>query len=111
MRTCYQLRSVPLAELSAGDLRVLVSQQIGLAHVLPPAVRVLVDDPLIAVSYYEGDLLLAVVGVPNSDWGVHEDAATALSDVISALPRSALVDLPDGAERAIENFAVAHGSP
>jgi hypothetical protein len=63
---CLSLRKVPLRELTSGDLRLLIGQQISLAHVLPLALRLLETCPLLEGEYYEGDLLQSVLTI---DWG------------------------------------------
>lgn len=70
VRRVHELRRVRLGELGPADLRTLVAQQVALAHVLPLAVRRLLDEPLIGAYFYEGDLLLAVVGAPAAGFAV-----------------------------------------
>ncbi|WP_454388828.1 contact-dependent growth inhibition system immunity protein [Streptomyces sp. JNUCC 63] len=64
VRTVHELRRVPLDELRPADLRILIAQQVALPYVLPLAVRLLIEDPLLDACFYEGDLLLAAVNAP-----------------------------------------------
>lgn len=68
MTRCLQLRKIPLSELTPSDLRLLISQKIGLTHVLPLALETLQLDPLIETDYYRGDLLSEVLNLPNDIW-------------------------------------------
>ncbi|MFF2409477.1 contact-dependent growth inhibition system immunity protein [Streptomyces sp. NPDC058092] len=70
VRIVHELRRVPLGELSAADLRTLLSQQVALPYVLPLAVRLLIEEPLLDTYFYEGDLLLAAVNAPASAWAL-----------------------------------------
>ncbi|MFF3957130.1 contact-dependent growth inhibition system immunity protein [Streptomyces sp. NPDC001890] len=48
------------------DLRILISQQVALPHVLPLEVHVLLQELLLDASLCEGDLQLTAIGVPAS---------------------------------------------
>lgn len=58
---CYRLRRVPIDRLSAGDIRLLLGQRIGVCHLVPLAINLLDGDPLLDTSYSPGDLLAAVL--------------------------------------------------
>lgn len=96
VRTVHALRRVRLGELGVAGLRTLVAQRVGLAYVLPLAVNVLAEEPLVDAYFYPGDLLLTVVGVPGSAWGMLPDVAGRLRDVVAALPDAAVAELPGG---------------
>lgn len=57
VRECHRLRRVPLADLSAENLRILIGQQIGLRYLVPMALDLLRRDPFAAGDFYPGDLL------------------------------------------------------
>ncbi|MEU8431612.1 contact-dependent growth inhibition system immunity protein [Streptomyces sp. NPDC029216] len=61
VRKVHELRRLPLGQLGPADLRTLISQQVALPYVLPLAVRLLLEEPLLDAYFYEGDLLLATV--------------------------------------------------
>ncbi|MCX4449486.1 contact-dependent growth inhibition system immunity protein [Streptomyces sp. NBC_01789] len=104
VRKVHALRRVPLRELRPADLRTLVSQQVALPYVVPLAVRLLAEEPLIDAYFYEGDLLLATVNVPATVWTLLPQLGEELRAVVSALPESAHADLPRGAAREIDRF-------
>jgi hypothetical protein len=112
IRKVHGLRHIPLGDLSPADLRMLVSQQVALPYVLPLAVRLLVEDPLLDASFYEGDLLLAAVRAPSSAWSLMPDLHARLRAVITALPETAIAELPRGAAENLARFVTrpeAHG--
>ncbi|WFB11370.1 hypothetical protein LRS74_33345 [Streptomyces sp. LX-29] len=100
----HELRLVPLGELNPADLRTLISQQVALPYVLPLAVRLLVEEPLLDAYFYEGDLLLAAVNAPASAWALLPDPAARLCSVIRRLPEVAVADLPRGAAEELARF-------
>ncbi|MFH9469706.1 contact-dependent growth inhibition system immunity protein [Streptomyces clavifer] len=59
-------------ELGPADLRILMSQQVALSYVLPLTVRMLLEEPLLDASFYQGDLLLAAVSAPASAWACYQ---------------------------------------
>ena len=73
---CYALRQVPLGQLETEDLRILLGQSIGVATLVPIALRVLDGDPLAEGDFYPGDLLAAVLKLDAAYWSAHpEDRA------------------------------------
>ncbi|MCA6091057.1 hypothetical protein LE181_02585 [Streptomyces sp. SCA3-4] len=105
VRTVHQLRCIPLRELRPADLRTLISQQVALPYVLPLAVRLLTDEPLLDAYFYEGDLLLAAVEAPASAWVVLPDLRERLRTVVTSLPEAAVAGLPGGAAEELARFA------
>ncbi|WP_168712415.1 contact-dependent growth inhibition system immunity protein [Streptomyces sp. A1277] len=104
VRTVHERRRVPLGKLQPTDLRTLISQQVALPYVVPLAVRLLPEEPLIDAYFYEGDLLLATVDVPASVWALLPDLAARLRAVVLALPEATFADLPRGATEKIARF-------
>ncbi len=68
VRTVQTARKKPLSELTDEEIRVLVSQKVGLKYVLPMAVAILKRNPLTEASLYEGDLLECMLRLSSSDW-------------------------------------------
>lgn len=84
VRTAHELRRKPIGALTVEDLRLLISQQIGLDVLVPRAIAQLRQDPLLEGDFYPGDLLVAVLKVPSSYWHQH----TGLLDVMREVTRS-----------------------
>ncbi|KOU26403.1 hypothetical protein ADK52_09380 [Streptomyces sp. WM6372] len=110
VRKVHELRRIPLGELEPADLRTLISQQVALPYVLPLAVRLLVEEPLLDAYFYEGDLLLATVSVPVSAWSLLPDLAARLCAVIRALPEAVVAGLPRGAAEELARFVTGAAS-
>jgi hypothetical protein len=104
VRTVHESRRVPLGELRPADLRTLVSQQVALPYVLPLAVRLLIEEPLLDACFYDGDLLLAAVDAPASAWTLLPEPGARLRAVITTLPEAAVAGLPRGAAEALARF-------
>jgi hypothetical protein len=65
---CLRLRRAPLHSLSQGDLRLLISQKIGLKYILPKAMKSISENALLEAEYYPGDLLCALLQIDTDYW-------------------------------------------
>lgn len=84
---CHALRTVPLADLGVEDLRLLISQDIARPVLVPMALGMLRHEPLLEGDDYPGDLLQAVMRVPDAYWQTHTDQLTLLRESLSRLRR------------------------
>lgn len=66
--TCHKARKKPLSELSHEEIRLLIGQKIGLKYLLTMALDILEIEPLIEVTFYEGDLMNELLRLDISDW-------------------------------------------
>jgi hypothetical protein len=80
IRDCLRLRKIPLAQLTDNDLRLLIGQQIGLKHLVPPALERLKADPWLE-SLYPGDLLAAILGVGFDFWRAEPALLSSALDI------------------------------
>ncbi|WP_341677398.1 contact-dependent growth inhibition system immunity protein [Niveibacterium sp. SC-1] len=91
VRRCHSLRRLPINRLAAGDLRILIAQDIALKHLIPLALPLLKTNPLLEAEYYPGDLLSAAMNVAPAFWkaspseraelvGAVEEAQARISD-------------------------------
>ncbi|WP_028892730.1 contact-dependent growth inhibition system immunity protein [Tenacibaculum sp. 47A_GOM-205m] len=65
---CYQYRKISIAELTNEQIRLLISQQIGTEYLIGVALEKLERNILTEGDFYEGDLLVAVSGLPTEFW-------------------------------------------
>jgi hypothetical protein len=82
----YALRRKPIGALTVEDLRLLIGQNIGLTHLLPPAVEILRADPMAAGDFCEGDLLSAVM-TSRTPWDEVLAMARELHSIVCTLER------------------------
>lgn len=68
---CHEYRKIPLGTLTIEQIRVLISQNIGLVYLMPIALQTLKKNILTEVSLYEGDLLAAILRVENQYWTIY----------------------------------------
>jgi hypothetical protein len=84
IRDCHRLRTIPVGELSIGELRLLLGQQIGIDWLVPLALERLQDDPL-AGEWYPGDVLNSVLQVGADYWDAHPSETMSLWAVRESL--------------------------
>lgn len=58
----------PSKAIPIEDLRLMIGQEVGLKHLIPIALNHLKKQPLAEGDYYPGDLLAAVIRIPESFW-------------------------------------------
>ncbi len=93
VRSAHELRTVPLGALTTEGLRLLIGQHIGLDVLVRLAVGRLAADPLAEGDLYPGDLLAAVLRVPEGWFTDHPAVATRLDGVVAAVDEDAKDDL------------------
>ncbi|WP_280433842.1 contact-dependent growth inhibition system immunity protein [Nocardia carnea] len=69
VRRIHQLRQVPIGAFGIEDMRIMLSQNVGTAFILPRALDTLEEDPLSAGDFYPGDLLVAILRLSPEHWG------------------------------------------
>ncbi len=86
VKTCYQLRKIPLKNFSIEDLRIMLLQGISPLYLVPMALDMLQAYPLAEGDYYPGDLLDSVVSVvPTSFWKTDPSHLSRLKAVVATL--------------------------
>ena len=80
---CHRYRKIPIGDLTPGQIRTLIGQQIGLKFLMPLALEILKKDLLIDAELYEGDLLDVVLKADISFWKQYPVFRLALLQVIS----------------------------
>ncbi|VVJ23876.1 Uncharacterised protein [Amycolatopsis camponoti] len=85
IRTVYELRHKPIGSLDVEDLRVLLLQQESLDVLVPIALTHLEQNPLAEGDFYPGDLLTAVLKIPQAYWQQHPDQRSRASAVTGAV--------------------------
>lgn len=97
--TVHSLRRKPVGELTAADLRLLIGQRVGLDVVLPRALAVLRQSPLIEADLYPGDLLAAALHLPASYWREHSPLLQEVRSVLASVEK-----LPPQLETGVARF-------
>ena len=70
----HRLRRAPLKQYRLEDLRLMISQQVGVNHLVPRALDHLEADPLASGDFYPSDLLASVARLPDAFWSTHQQS-------------------------------------
>lgn len=100
----HRLRRTPLEALDAGDLRVLIGQDIGAGILVPRALSLLRADPWLEGTYFPGDLLAAVLKLPTSFWAGHPAELAVLRQILDAAELGEGEQVDDGVLAEIASF-------
>ena len=76
-----ELARKPLKDFTPGNLRFMIQQGFGWKYLIPLAIEILVENPLISGDYYEGDLLKAVLSVDRKFWLENAELWSAVYDI------------------------------
>lgn len=95
----HELRRKPIGELAAGDLRLLLGQEVGVDVLLPRALELLKLDPLVEGDFFPGDLLASVLRLPLAYWREHAGLAKEVKAVLDSI-----VELPPELEEEVAGF-------
>ncbi|CDX27028.1 conserved hypothetical protein [Mesorhizobium plurifarium] len=80
--------ATPLRDLSNEQVRLLVSQGFGLEYVVPKAISILVENPLIGVTFYAGDLLTSCLNIPQQFWKENQHLWAELDGILQSLDQT-----------------------
>ena len=97
--TAHALRRKPIGELTVEDMRLLIRQDVGLAHLLPLALEALRLDPMAEGDMYEGALLAAVVSRGPEIWSESPELGRELRLIVAELS-----DLAPDVRREVDRF-------
>ena len=95
----HALRHKPVGELTAADLRLLIGQRVGLDVVLPRALALLRQSPLVEGDLYPGDLLAAALHLPEAYWREHSALLAEVRVVLASV-----AELPPQLETGVARF-------
>ncbi len=82
VKAVHALRKKPLSALRPEDLRVLLTQQVGLDLTIPRALDLLEKNPLVEGDFYAGDVLSTILRVDKDYWLTHYNSAERLRNVV-----------------------------
>ena len=79
---CYLYRKIPVNELNVEQLRLLISQKIGLEFLVGIGIEKLKTNVLAEGDLYEGDLLVAISNVPTEYWYENQNELWTIEGII-----------------------------
>ncbi|MGC4102129.1 contact-dependent growth inhibition system immunity protein [Ferruginibacter sp.] len=82
VRRCFELREIPLRDFRIEDLRIMISQQIGLDYLVPLALEVLTKDLFAEGDLFEGDLLKSTLRIKTSFWNNNKEHWATLYNLV-----------------------------
>jgi hypothetical protein len=82
---CRRLRRTPLHALNHGDVRLPISQKIGLKYLVPGALELVCEDTLLQADVYPGDLLCALLRIDEGYWSQNPAELKWLVDVAGSV--------------------------
>lgn len=88
MSECNLYRKIPIEDLSLENLLHLLQHNVGTAYLLSRALDILEKEPLIMGDYYEGDLLVSLITLPNNELQRHGQLIDKLLEITSKIGKA-----------------------
>jgi hypothetical protein len=82
VENCHLYRKKPVGNLTIEELRLLISQNIGLPYLMPLALNILTENPFAEGDLYQGDLLSSVLSSDTNYWKTNGIYANSLIQFI-----------------------------
>ena len=106
LRTAARAMQLPLKDLSPEEIRLLVTQKVGLRYVLPLAIEILKHNPMAKTCHYPGDLLEACKRLLPSDWKENSTELLHFQQIVQAAEPRKVMDFETPCGRLLlENAA------
>jgi hypothetical protein len=82
--TIHRLRKKPLGDFTIEDLRIMISQNVGNAQLIPIAIEKLKENIWAEGDFYPGDLLNSVLTSDPSFWKTNQSLWKTVKDLVDA---------------------------
>ncbi|CAM4410716.1 contact-dependent growth inhibition system immunity protein [Zobellia nedashkovskayae] len=79
---CFRYRKISVNQLTIEQIRLLISQQIGLEYLIGPALIKLERNPLAEGDFYKGDLLSVISKTPIKIWGLNRKELRTFKNLV-----------------------------
>jgi hypothetical protein len=105
VKRIYALRRKPLRSLTDDELRLAVSQEVGVPFILDLAFERLANEPLLDGGCYPGDVLSSLIRADQSIW----EKRSSLRETLAELYSRALNSPADVSDAFRESLALPEG--
>ncbi|SIO47774.1 hypothetical protein SAMN04488055_4423 [Chitinophaga niabensis] len=102
---CYRYRRIPIGNLTAEQMRTLISQQLGIKFLMPLVLEMLKKDVLMEADLYEGDLLEVVLKIKAPFW---EQNPSIKSQVLHLIEANKQLLVQAGVAKLFNQFLEIH---
>jgi hypothetical protein len=79
---CYEYRKISIAKLTNEQIRLLISQRIGIEYLIAISLEKLERNILTECDFYEGDLLVAVSNLPTEFWNKNKTEFLIFKNIV-----------------------------
>jgi len=82
VKKCYRYRKISIAELTNEQIRLLISQKIGIEYLIGITLEKLERNILTECGFYEGDLLMAVSSLSTEFWNENQTEFLTFKNIV-----------------------------
>lgn len=98
----FLLRKKSIKDLTDEDIRVGLTQHVGVDYLVPLAVKRLKSNPMLEARHYEGDLLRSLLDLPSEFWNSRPELQQEVAHIASGI--SNWGELPNSLREAYARF-------
>ena len=84
IQKCFKYRKIEISKLSVEQIRFLISQKIGIEHLIQIALEKLEENIIVEGELYEGDLLDSVSKVSTKYWNENLKYYQTLKNIVES---------------------------
>ena len=88
VETIYRIRKKSLDQLTPGDIRYFIGQNLGNDYIVSLALNLLEENPYVLGTYYEGDLLMGILHIEIEFWMDHKKLLNRLIGIMDNVNRN-----------------------
>lgn len=82
IQRCFEYRKIRLSDLTNEQIRLLISQKIGLEFLIEIALKKLKENVIVQGDLYKGDLLDAVSKIPTDFWNKKQSEFQTFKNIV-----------------------------
>jgi CDI immunity proteins len=82
--TSHALRKKPIDQFEVEDLRFMIGQNIGTQYLMPKALGLLEQTPLLWDYHFPGEVLHSILKLPDVYWSLHSEQLKRMCGIIGS---------------------------
>ena len=96
----HGLRKKVIRDFDQSDIKICLTQGIGIFYLIPKALEILTDNPFIETDHYPGDLFKACISILNEFWNNNPDDKERMKQVVKSAEAN-FIEQGDNSDRQL----------
>ena len=96
----HGLRKKIIRDFNQSDIRICLTQGVGIFYLIPKALDILKIDPFVETDHYPGDLFNACISIPKEFWDDNPDDKERMRQVVKSAEAN-FIEQGDNSDRQL----------